>query len=136
MAILLLFNGVIDDAHKHIEGFAEIQIGIVNGQHTFRCGREIRDLGISLVSCRNVFRANSGSRLPCSTGLADFLTSGKQYTHFSIRRNDRGDVTAFGNHASTFGEGIGSRFTSNIRALCGNKHMTNRNDVRHLGHMG
>ena len=61
LAVLLLFNGVIDDAYKHVEGFAEIQIGIVNGQHTFRCGHEIRDLGISLVSCRNVFCANSGS---------------------------------------------------------------------------
>ena len=136
MAVLLLFNGVIDNAYKHIKGFAEIQIGIVDSQYTFRCGREMRDLGISLVSCRNIFRANSGSRLPCSAGLADFLTSGKQYTHFSIRRDDRSDVTAFGDHASTFGEGIGSRFTGNIRALCGNKHMPDRNDVRHLGHMG
>ena len=55
LAILLLFDGIVDNAHKHIKRFAEIQIGIINGQHAFRSRCEIRDLGISCISRCNIF---------------------------------------------------------------------------------
>ena len=135
LAVFLFLDGVVNDTDEHVKGLAEVEIGVVDGQHAFRGGCEVGDFRIGLVACRDIFHTHTRGGLSATSGLTDLFTRGKQDAHFGVGSDDGGDITALSNNTGAFGEGIDRSLSCDVGTLRGDQHVTHGDDVGHLGHV-